>query len=287
MFEDDEIIVGINIKENSNKKTSNKTNKKNKSQNVKKNSKVNKKVLHKRKVLKFFMLIVIIIIASIILLSSSLFELKNIYVEGNEKISDEAIISLSGLNLYENIFKLNKNSVIDKIKENAYIENAEISRKLPSTIEITIKERKVNYMLEYANSYAYINNQGYILEITNEKLDLPILIGYDTDLSTTTPGNRMDIDDLKKMDTVIRIYETAKSNEIGNLITKINISDSKDYILILDTEGKTVHLGECADLNTRILYLKSILEKTKGKNGEIFLNMDLNTDDAYFRPSGN
>lgn len=287
MFEDDEIIVGINIKENSNKKTSNKTNKKNKSQNVKKNSKVNKKVLHKRKVLKFFMLIVIIIIALIILLSSSLFDLKNIYVEGNEKISDEAIISLSGLNLYENIFKLNKNSVIDKIKENAYIENAEISRKLPSTIEITIKERKVNYMLEYANSYAYINNQGYILEITNEKLDLPILIGYDTDLSTTTPGNRMDIDDLKKMDTVIRIYETAKSNEIGNLITKINISDSKDYILILDTEGKTVHLGECADLNTRILYLKSILEKTKGKNGEIFLNMDLNTDDAYFRPSGN
>lgn len=287
MFEDDEIIVGINIKENSNKKTSNKTNKKNKSQNVKKNSKVNKKVLHKRKVLKFFMLIVIIIIASIILLSSSLFDLKNIYVEGNEKISDEAIISLSGLNLYENIFKLNKNSVIDKIKENAYIENAEISRKLPSTIEITIKERKVNYMLEYANSYAYINNQGYILEITNEKLDLPILIGYDTDLSTTTPGNRMDIEDLKKMDTVIRIYETAKSNEIGNLITKINISDSKDYILILDTEGKTVHLGECADLNTRILYLKSILEKTKGKNGEIFLNMDLNTDDAYFRPSGN
>lgn len=287
MFEEDEIIVGINIKENSNKKTSNKTNKKNKSQNVKKNSKVNKKVLHKRKVLKFFMLIVIIIIASIILLSSSLFDLKNIYVEGNEKISDEAIISLSGLNLYENIFKLNKNSVIDKIKENAYIENAEISRKLPSTIEITIKERKVNYMLEYANSYAYINNQGYILEITNEKLDLPILIGYDTDLSTTTPGNRMDIEDLKKMDTVIRIYETAKSNEIGNLITKINISDSKDYILILDTEGKTVHLGECADLNTRILYLKSILEKTKGKNGEIFLNMDLNTDDAYFRPSGN
>lgn len=287
MFEDDEIIVGINIKENSNKKTSNKTNKKNKSQNVKKNSKVNKKVLHKRKVLKFFMLIVIIIIALIILLSSSLFDLKNIYVEGNEKISDEAIISLSGLNLYENIFKLNKNSVIDKIKENAYIENAEISRKLPSTIEITIKERKVNYMLEYANSYAYINNQGYILEITNEKLDFPILIGYDTDLSTTTPGNRMDIDDLKKMDTVIRIYETAKSNEIGNLITKINISDSKDYILILDTEGKTVHLGECADLNTRILYLKSILEKTKGKNGEIFLNMDLNTDDAYFRPSGN
>ena len=146
MFEDDEIIVGINIKENSNKKTSNKTNKKNKSQNVKKNSKVNKKVLHKRKVLKFFMLIVIIIIASIILLSSSLFDLKNIYVEGNEKISDEAIISLSGLNLYENIFKLNKNSVIDKIKENAYIENAEISRKLPSTIEITIKERKVRYL---------------------------------------------------------------------------------------------------------------------------------------------
>ena len=50
---------------------------------------------------------------------------------------------------------------------------------------------------------------------------------------------------------------------------------------------KTVYLGDCSELNTRILYLKSILETSQGKRGELFLNVDLNSQEAYFRPSSN
>lgn len=87
------------------------------------------------------------------------------------------------------------------------------------------------------------------------------------------------------MDMVIKIYEAAKSNDLGNLVTKIDISNEKNYTIILESEGKKVYLGDCSYLNTRILYLKSILEKTAGKKGEIFLNVDLNSQNVYFRPS--
>jgi hypothetical protein len=53
----------------------------------------------------------------------------------------------------------------------------------------------------------------------------------------------------------------------------------------LDSEGKTVYLGDCKDINTRILYLKAILEKESGNSGEVFINADLDTGYVYFKES--
>lgn len=290
---DDEIIIGIDKKNNSNKTTSNK-NKKKINNSSRKNSKNNDtritgnlKKLKMRKKAKILFSFILLIILSVLLLSSSLFNIKNIEVEGNEKNSDDKIISLSGLQMYTNIFKFNKGEVKKTIKSNAYVESVEVTRKLPSTVKITIDERVSKYMLQFADSYVYINNQGYMLEISNEKLNIPILIGFTTDLSNIKAGNRINVEDLKKMDMVIKIYEAAKSNGLGELVTKIDISNEKNYTIILESEGKTVYLGDCSDLNTRILYLKSILEASEGKKGEIFLNIDLNSQNAYFRPSSN
>lgn len=280
---DNEIVVGVNKKINSNNKKSNKKNAK----NVKKKKSNNKKNKLFFRRINIILSVVAVIVVTILLLSSSLFNIKSITVEGNEGISDDKIISLSSIELYTNIFKLNEKDIIKKIKENAYIEDVTISTKLPSNVIITVEERKPKYMLQFADSYVYVNNQGYMLEISNEKLDVPILIGFTTDLSNIKAGNRINIEDLKKMDMVIKIYEAAKSNDLGNLVTKIDISNEKNYTLILESEGKKVYLGDCTDLNTRILYLKAILEKSEGRNGEIFLNIDLNSQDAYFRPSGN
>lgn len=85
------------------------------------------------------------------------------------------------------------------------------------------------------------------------------------------------------MDKIIKIVETAAVHDIDSLITKIDISDDRNYTLILETEGKTAYLGEATDLNTRMIYLSGILSREKGVAGEIFLNMNLNTEDAYFR----
>lgn len=284
---DDEIVVGVNLKKQNtqakgkkkNTKSKNKTKGNSKSPNAK-----NKKV-KMRKNAKIILYVILFAVIFALIINSPLFNVKNIEVEGNETVSDDKIISLSGLQLYNNIFRFNKLEIIEKVKQNAYIEDADISRKLPSTVIINVIERAPKYMLQFADSYVYINNQGYMLEISNEKLDIPILIGFTTDLSNIKAGNRINVKDLKKMDMVIKIYEAAKSNDLGHLVTKIDISDEKNYTIILESEGKKVYLGDCSDLNTRILYLKAILEKTPGKKGEVFLNVDLNSQNVYFRPS--
>lgn len=297
IFEDDEIIIGINRK-TSTKKGNKKTKKK---KTVKASSKkeskagkgsatstTSKKTSKKRNIPVAVKVILVLILIVLLYISASyipLFNVKNVEVVGNNKISSDKIIELSGINDSINLFKLDKNQIIESITQNAYIESVEISRKFPNKVELNVVEREAKYMLQFADSYVYINNQGYMLEISNEKLNIPIIVGFTTDLSNIKAGNRINIDDLKKMNMVIKIYETAKTSGIGDFITKIDISNPKNYVLGLEGEGKMVYLGDCSDLNTRIIYLKAILDANKGKSGTIYLNVDLNTEKVYFRPS--
>lgn len=282
-MEDDEIIIGIERK-NTNKKKSKK-----KIKNKKKTKKINKKKDVRRekslKVLKVVAFIIIAMVLIILLLSSNLFNINTIEVEGNSKLSDEKVVSISSIELYTNIFNFSKTKVQSKLKENSYVEDAKISRKLPSTVVITIKERVPTYMLQFADSYVYINNQGYMLDISNEKLEIPILTGFTTDLSNIKAGNRINSKDLKKMSMVIKIYQTLSNNALSEKLSKIDMSEEKDYILFFDSEGKKVHLGNGSDLSTKVVCLKGMLEALPGKTGELFLNVDLNTERAYFRES--
>lgn len=298
-MEDDEIIIGIETKKTpkkNNKKKLNSSSKvkssnsKSQKKPISKKSRMNKPIQSKSRIRVFKMLGIIILIlgVSVLLLSSSLFDIKNIEISGNNKLSDKKIISLSSLELYTNIFKFRKNEIKENLKENAYIEEVKITRKYPNSVNIEIVEREPRYMLQFADSYVYINNQGYMLDISNEKLDIPILVGFTTDLSNIKAGNRINVDDLKKMNNVIKIYDSATANELNELITKIDISNSKNYTIELETKGKIVYLGDCedyADLKNRMLYLKALLEQSDGKKGEIFLNVDLNSERIYFRES--
>lgn len=73
--------------------------------------------------------------------------------------------------------------------------------------------------------------------------------------------------------------DVSKNNDIDGLITKIDIANVKDIILYLDSENKIVYLGDCSDLNTKILYTKAIVKNEAGIAGEIYAK----ENNIYFR----
>lgn len=300
---DDEMVIGVNKKreENTPKKKKNNTKNNSKKNKKKKNNKKakNKKTkrmltdeeieiqrikrMKKLKIAKYLMLIALFITLIVVTMFSPLFNIKSIVVTGNNKITQNEIISLSQVQLEENTYKINKYKVKQRIKENAYIEDVTIKRKLPSELQISIVERQVAFMIEYGASFVYIDNQGYILEISENKLELPILQGIQTESAQFEAGKRLEIEDLQKMNTVLKIMEIAKNNDISNIITRIDIEDEENYKIIFETKEKTAYLGDNSNLNTKILTIKAILEKNEGIAGEIFVNMDLNTNYPIFR----
>lgn len=302
-----EIVIGLpkienkgadkNISKNTkNKATTNKKkqtkSKKRKSKNTKntKNAttkkeaeKRNKKIKRNLKIAKYSFLSICTIAIIILAMTSPLFNIKEIIVEGNGKITKDEIISLSKINIEQNTYKTNMNKLKKNILENPYIKNVEIKRSLPSTVIIKVEERKTAFMIEYGNGYAYVNNQGYILEISTQKLEVPIIQGTETNVEEFIPGSRLTKNDLEKMSTIIKIMEVATNNEIESLVTRIDIENKNNYKILFETEQKVAYLGNETDLNTKILSIKSIIEKEKGVAGEIFVNSDLKDNNPVFR----
>jgi len=233
--------------------------------------------------IKIIIVIVIMVVAAVLISVSGAVNITEIIVENNKNISSEQIISFSQIQKGTNLFAISKSDVMQKVKENSYVEDVQIKRVFPNKIKLIVVEREAEYMLQLANSYVYINKQGFVLEISNNKLNVPVIVGMTTDLTNIKPNDRLNDEDLQKMNTIIKIMETAKNNDMKELITKIDVANKNDYIIHLESEGKIAYLGGGQELNTRFLYIKSILKEQQGKSGEIFVNMDLNSEYVYFR----
>lgn len=257
---DKEIVIGVTKlpepkqEKNKNKKK-NKKSKETKGQATKKNKKhtnVNKKAKPNKKIdlkkekrkrrmksfIKGMAITTILIGLTLALLLSPMFKLSKIEVNGNTKISNNEIIILSEIEEGDNIFLINNNSVINKIKQNPYIESVKVEKQLPDKIVLQIEERQATYALKYGEEYVYINNQGYILEIAESPNNLPQILSYKTSQEDIKVGNRLSDEDLELLEIVLKIMKVANSNGIGNLITSIDIANKNDIILRLESERK-------------------------------------------------
>lgn len=248
-----------------------------------KTKKESKKKSMIKEIIKWTILLGALMAAFVFFMMSPLFNVAEVCVTGNNSISEETILSLSEITIGENIYKTSKNKITKKIKQNAYIDRVEVKRILPNKVELQVKERTATYMLEYAGSFVYINNQGYILEIATNALDVPIIMGYRTNQEELQVGNRLQEEDLNKLEMVLKIIDSSQSSGIVSKINRINIEDKQNYILHMEEEKKIVYLGDASNLSSRMLYLKAVLNDTKGLEGEIFINGDLIKEKAFFR----
>ncbi len=250
--------------------------------------KQDKRKISKKKVFIFFAkwtsIVALVIGGFVFLTTTPIFNISNIKIIGNEQVKYEEILSLSGLKVDTNLFKNTKNNITKNIKQNAYIDSVSIKRKLPDTIEIQIKEKQKAYMLQFMNGYAYIDNQGYILQISQDKKELPILKGYVTSEEYIYEGNRLCIDDLEKLEVTSKIMQAIRDVGIEQNISSIDITNKQEYSLYIESELKTIHLGDASNLTDKMLYAKAIIESEKDNEGEIFLNGDINNKfQPYFR----
>lgn len=294
--ENDKLNNNKNSKSINNKNIQNK--KKVQANNITVKNKFNKKV-HKKEITKeeqikkinakkiIISIAILFVIASggtIYYLTTPVFNIANIGVYGNERNSLETYISLSKINIgTTNIFAVNNIGISKNLKENAYVEEVKIERKLPNTIELHITERKVSYQIKYADRYVFLDNQGYILEISEEKKEVPTIEGFSTIKENINVGQRLLEEDLVKLNVVVKFINYCKYNTIENKITNIDVKDATNYIVYLKEDKKTVYLGDASNLSERLSLLKTILNNEKDKEIEIFMNGNLSEDEVFIR----
>lgn len=98
------------------------------------------------------------------------------------------------------------------------------------------------------------------------------------------PGSRLNTEDLQKLEDVIKIINATNEAGLNGKVTSIDITDKSEYSIYLAEDKKQVHLGDATNLSNKMLYVVSILEDEQGKEGDIYVNGDLNNKfNPYFR----
>ena len=266
--EEQEFELDLNI--NNNKTISN--------QKVKKNKRKIKGIVK-------FILFILLISGIIAFLKSPFFTLQKISVKGNNKLTAAEVIKLSKIEINKNMFQKNLLSLSKNLKQNPYIKNVSLKIISSSELEFDVVERIEKYYIAASNKFYTIDNSGMIIkEVTTEPKNLIKLSMFKTEETNIKVGNKLNESDIKDIEDISSILD----NYIYTIKKNIEVSEAYynekiGYVINLSQEKKVVYLGDKNKMETKILYLKKIIEQEKGIEGEIFLNKDFKDKFPVFR----
>lgn len=225
--------------------------------------KKNKCKLNKRGKFAIYAFILLVILFIYICISSSIFELKQIDVDGNSKITKSDIIKIGDIETGKNIFKYNLNDVEKKLLVNPYIKYVKVSRKFPDKLVITIKENSEYAIIKEGASYIYIGENGLVLseqkDIKNK--NIPLVSGIE--IKNKKLNTKIKINSEKSNDIILAI-DTLKNNNMSRKIESIKINKNKMYMKTDDNTNIVLKIDE--DIEYNINRLKAILVDLKSNN---------------------
>ena len=208
----------------------------------------------KRKLKSGRIVITILLLLLMVLIYLTVRELpiKNIYVIGNNIVSDKEILELSNLSDYPSFLQTSNRSIISNIKKSDYIKSVTVKRKFYNKIYLYVTEKKV-------------------LGIYNDRLLLEDGTTTDNVYNISTcPMIISNIDDIKD-----RFSEKFSliNNDIMLKISEIEYSPNdvdKERFTLYMNDGNMVYitLGKITKVNK----YNSIYSKMEGKKGIIYLD---------------
>ena len=215
-----------------------------------------KKVKKKVKIRILPILIVIVIIGLIIgcgyLLT--LIPIKNIYITGNNYLTDQELIELAKIDDYPSFLTTTILSMKKNLQKNPYIKKVTIKKKLLAEVHIEIEEQNLLFRKE-ENGNIVLESKEEVSD--NNKYQLPILLNYipDTKYDSFIKGMNQVTDDVKNQISEIRYYPNEQD---------------EDRFLLYMNDGNYVYLT--LTKFKQINYYEDVLEKLEGKKGILYLD---------------
>ena len=236
------------------------------------------------------------------------FRVRNVHVEGNVSQSDQEILRQLKLEYNAHLMGGVSGNILDVIRldygkteerikrENPYIEDIRVSIKLPSTVDVTVKERSKICYIRTPDGYAALDKDGIVLELSskdNTKNVRPVICGLNVKYAElgkpVTIGN---VNDYKKAIIVLGAILAADNASIGdnysmfeNTLEVRMLPSGYIFLTVKSPSGKLIQiklnsLEKISDKMAWLLYAfnSEALDKTKTKG---FL--DMTGDDPTLR----
>lgn len=135
------------------------------------------------------------LLSIIVYFQSPLSQIDKISVKGNQNVTDDEIIKRSGLTSETNIWMMKKSEVMDRLKDDSFIKEVEMKRKLPRSVEIHINEYKLVGYIKKENLYLPVVENGQVLSDRHQEhmdANAPLLVNFTEDQYIESMAQELD-----------------------------------------------------------------------------------------------
>ncbi|KPU28319.1 hypothetical protein TR13x_03005 [Caloranaerobacter sp. TR13] len=242
--------------------------------------KIRKKKIGLITILLFFLISIFIILST----KTSFFDISEIAIQGNDVLDDEKVILASGLNYGENIFKIRTQEAKENLLSHPYVKSVNIKRLFPNKLVITIKERNEFLLIPYLDSYIYIDDEGYVLNLLAYKKENLLEI-EGINIKDISIGKKISLENNISLEKIIDLIKDCKKIGLYKEMKKVKI-DNKSNIVIYLKSGIKVAFGYLNNVKYKLSFTIKILDDLKNRGidkGTIYFNKG---DSPIFIPEG-
>ncbi len=203
-----------------------------------------------RKVLIWFLLILLLAGASIVLSLTVFFPIEQVTVKGAERYTQDEVLAQCTIDKGENLFLADTDTAKKMLEQNLpYIYTAEIHRKLPSTVEITVTESQPSYHIQNKDkTYILLDDNLKVLEASaKEKGGITV---KKAEIKNAVPGQTIEFADGDAGDCLAQMAQVIKENSLTE-ITAIYSNNLSDNYVVYENRID-FKLGTCDNLEGKI-----------------------------------
>lgn len=171
-----------------------------------------------------FLLLFFLLILGILYFQSPLSHVGSIEVKGNLIHSTDEIIEQSGLSKDTNIWKIDKDGIVDKVTKLPEIKSAKVTTIFPNKVEITVEEwKRIAYMLKETTFLPILEN-GQILQQESFEIpiDSPILFYFEEGEILQELINGLNKIPTEVLNSISEIHSTPKEKDIYHITMFMN-----------------------------------------------------------------
>ena len=194
-------------------------------------------------------------------LTSPRFSVKNLVVSGSTRFHEGEVRELAGIPAGANIFALDPRGVEARLLQNPWIAQARVNRKLPSTLEVELKQRDATAIAAVGERLYLVSKEGEPFKQVEagDPFDLPVVTGLHAENLQRERG--LELERLGVGLEVIRQYGRLGMSRVS-APEEVHVGDAGQITLTVGKEGVVLALLT-KNLRQRLLMAERVVTEMR------------------------
>lgn len=171
---------------------------------------------------------------------SSVWRIDRITVSGTQRLAKGDVLATLADLRGQNLLAVDLEAARRRLLASPWVADAVLHRRLPATIDVIITERRPMGIGRLGGRLVLIDDRGTVMDDYGPKyaeFDLPLVDGL-------TPPDGKGVD-AQRIELATRVLASlAGRPDVARRVSQIDVTDATDAVVLLDTDGALLRLGD-------------------------------------------